>query len=105
MEDIILEESYIGEELKTNAPLVLFVDDNCDSCTKLKTVLDRVCEQTNKTYIQVSKAQADEIFNYLNVRNFPTLLFVENNKVKDFLVGYPDGGKESFMRKLITERL
>ena len=89
----ITEENFREEVLKSDKPVVLdFYADWCGPCRMMNPIIDEIAEEMEGK-IKVGKVNADEnkglVMEY-NVISIPTIIIIENGKVKNILLGVVD---------------
>lgn len=89
---VITDETFGREVLASSLPVVVDVyADWCPPCRALSPVLERFAE-AYAGRIKFVKANADEelaISQAYQINSLPTLLFFENGRLVDRLVGFP----------------
>jgi len=88
----------IGELMKTEPRLILyFYTQTCAACKAMSPVIDRLrSEYSNIIKVDLSKDM--EIAKKFGVMGTPSLVVVENQEIKNFVMGAKN---EAFLRKLI----
>ena len=94
----LTKENFEAEALKASVPvLVDFWASWCGPCRMVSPIVDEIAEESDGSY-KVGKVNVDEqpeLASQFGVMSIPTLIVLENGKVKNTAVGA--GPKESFL--------
>ncbi len=86
----LTKENFEAEALKANVPvLVDFWASWCGPCRMVSPIVDEIAEESDGSY-KVGKVNVDEqpeLASQFGVMSIPTLLVLENGKVKNTAVG------------------
>lgn len=89
----ITNENYEEEVLKSDKPVVIdFYADWCGPCRMMSPIVDEIAEEMAGE-IKVGKVNVDdnqELAMEYGVMSIPTIVIMENGKVKNTLVGVRD---------------
>ena len=86
----LTKENFEAEALKANVPvLVDFWASWCGPCRMVSPIVDEIAEESDGSY-KVGKVNVDEqpeLASQFGVMSIPTLIVLENGKVKNTAVG------------------
>ena len=86
----LTKENFGAEALKANVPvLVDFWASWCGPCRMVSPIVDEIAEESDGSY-KVGKVNVDEqpeLASQFGVMSIPTLIVLENGKVKNTAVG------------------
>lgn len=96
-------DGEIGEAIKSNQKIMIyFYTPTCSACKIQTSAIDSL-ERTLSEKIRVFKVDASknlDIASKVGVMAVPSVVIIENGKVKEFFVGYKS---ESVLRKSLEE--
>ena len=89
----ITGDNFQEEVLKSNKPVLIdFYADWCGPCRMMTPIIDQIAEEMSDK-IKVGKVNVDEnqeLAMEYGVMSIPTIVIIENSKVKNTLVGVRD---------------
>ena len=89
----ITGDNFQEEVLKSNKPVLIdFYADWCGPCRMMAPIIDQIAEEMSDK-IKVGKVNVDEnqeLAMEYGVMSIPTIVIIENSKVKNTLVGVRD---------------
>ena len=98
----ITGENFEEEVLKSNKPVLIdFYADWCGPCRMMSPIIDQIAEEMSDK-IKVGKVNVDEnqeLAMEYGVMSIPTMVIIENGKVKNSLVGVRDKNEIKEMMK------
>lgn len=98
---ILTKDNYDKEVLASDRPVLIdFWATWCGPCRMIAPVVEEIAAERQDT-LKVCKVDVDEqgeLANVFNIASIPTLVLVENGKVKAISTGYRP--KEDLIRKL-----
>lgn len=98
----ITNENYEKEVLKSDKPVLIdFYADWCGPCRMMSQIIDEIAEEMSGE-IKVGKVNVDdnqELAMEYGVMSIPTIVIMENGKVKNNLVGVRDKNEIKEMLK------
>lgn len=98
----ITNENYEEEVLKSDKPVLIdFYADWCGPCRMMSPIVDEIAEEMAGE-IKVGKVNVDdnqELAMEYGVMSIPTIVIIENGKVKNTLVGVRDKNEIKEMLK------
>lgn len=98
----ITNENYEEEVLKSDKPVLIdFYADWCGPCRMMSPIMDEIAEEMSDK-IKVGKVNVDEnqeLAMEYGVMSIPTIVIIENSKVKNTLVGVRDKNEIKEMLK------
>ena len=98
----ITGDNFQEEVLKSNKPVLIdFYADWCGPCRMMSPIIDKIAEEMLDE-IKVGKVNVDEnqeLAMEYGVMSIPTIVIIENGKVKNTLVGVRDKNEIKEMLK------
>lgn len=98
----ITKDNYEKEVLKSDKPVLIdFYADWCGPCRMMSPIIDEIAEEMSGE-IKVGKVNVDdnqELAMEYGVMSIPTIVIMENGKVKNTLVGVRDKNEIKEMLK------